>query len=50
METQHKKREREKNDMGQIHYRENKMNGRRVKQRIKRDEETVCWDFKGEEG
>lgn len=28
----------------------NKMNGRQRKQGMKRDEETVCRDFKGEEG
>lgn len=33
-----------------MHYRENKMNGRRRNGGgMKRDEETVCWDFKGEE-
>ena len=36
--------------MEQMHYRENKMNGRRGKQGMKRDEEAVCGDFKGEEG
>lgn len=34
-----------------MHYtQENKMNGRRGKQGMKRDEETVCRDFRGEEG
>lgn len=36
-----------------MHYRENKMNGRQGRQGrqgMKRDEETVCRDFKGEEG
>lgn len=40
----------EKNDAEQMHYRENKMNGRQRKQGMKRDEETVCRDLKGEEG
>lgn len=42
--------ESEKNDVEQMHYRENKMNGRNRKQGMKRDEETVCRDLKGEEG
>lgn len=39
-----------KDDVEQMHYREIKMNGRRGKQGMKRDEEAVCRDFKGEEG
>ena len=42
--------EREKNDVEQMHYRGNMMNERRGKQGMKRDEEGVCRDFKGEEG
>lgn len=33
-----------------MHYKENKTNGRCGKQGMKRDEEAVCGDFKGEEG
>lgn len=33
-----------------MHYKETKTNGRYGKQGMKRDEEAVCGDFKGEEG
>lgn len=50
MGTRHKKTEWEKDAREQMLRRENKMNGKRGKQGMKRDEEPVCRDFKGEEG